>query len=150
MHRLGVFFGWHTGGQAPVPPAPFFFVELRDSPIEGGGNGQVTVFPALIEEGDENKGGGLTYCSSTSILSRPVLRPGAWHPLRIRVLDHRISLDVDDGEPGEVTMAKLQRGLPRGADSLNPRGALGLWAWSGFGYFRNATIKALLTQEGTK
>jgi hypothetical protein len=70
-------------------------------------------------------------------------QPKSWHSLKVRILGEKVIVSVKQQPPVEFTLSWLAKHDPPAAENLSATGAVGIWAKSGRGLFRNATIMLL-------
>ncbi len=149
-NELGLFFGWPEKGSDPLARQRFFVVQLNEQPLRDWPRGRVIIGTGSLWKRQGAVGGGSEFIRGLpgpgALMPLPD-RPGGpwhWHRLEVEVLNEEISVVVDDGPPGTFTVKGIKEATPRLKDqSLDPRGALGIWARNGRGYFRNVTVTAL-------
>jgi serine/threonine protein kinase len=145
-YRPGVFFGWRK------TTSRFFVVEVDEHPLGAYPNGVARIGTLRLIEG----GGAEPPSSDFRWLVGekglvPLPKNQDWHHLLVRAVDDRITLTVDGLNSSHFTMDWLGQNHPDDVVSLNPRGALGIWAFNApFAVFRNASVTALPSGENDK
>jgi hypothetical protein len=137
LDRAGVFFGWRKNSQR------FFIVELNEEPLEGYPHGIVSVATLRIVKG-QGAEGGLEEVLPVVGGQAGLTKSRSWHHLTVRAVENKVTIMVDDRlacrfDPAAVSVLDSSSG-----HGIDPRGALGIWAWNGVvASFRGATITAL-------
>ena len=145
-HRLGVFFGWQHYPEDRDRPHHFFVIELDERPFGPHKHGRLIIGTASYRPAkgsrQEQTNWFVPLPETKGVL--PLADSGKWHTLTVRVLDDMVRVTVDNVTT-EFELAWLRKAHPR-LGPLDPRGALGVWAKDGVGWFRKATVTALLEQ----
>jgi serine/threonine protein kinase len=142
-NRFGVFFGWRKETSCA------FVVEIDEHPCDGCPQGRARIGTLRVIEGRGADAGSVDFRWLPGEKGQlPLLRSGTWHRLAVHALDDQITVTVDDKRTSRFTMDWLLRSHQEFASSVDPRGALGIWAWRGhFCSFRSASVSALPSGE---
>jgi serine/threonine protein kinase len=137
-NRLGVFFGWRNLEQR------FFVVEVNETAGPGSPFGQVVVGLMQVHRAQGKEQEMVHFLplplAKTAI---PLAKNKAWHKLTVRTAQKTLTITVDDRPSLVVDLTELAQADPR-LGGLDPRGALGIWAWNCWlSGFRNGTITVL-------
>jgi serine/threonine protein kinase len=147
---LGVFFGWQLRLPDPVERWRFFAVQLERRPVLGDRNGRLKVGTWHYEDAMGPRQGvheqRIRVLPGRGIIALPAPQDNleSWHQVSIRVVNDKVTVGLAKGSSVEFDLQWI-REKDRGIKnfSLNPHGALGIWARNGRGSFRNATLTAL-------
>jgi hypothetical protein len=125
-----------SAGRSPT----CFLLEIQEPHTGQTGPGRARLEAAHFEEAD---GARLDTVGRAEFLPRgkalPPLRHRAdgWREVRVKALNHKVTVTVDG-----VMLARFDRNIHQpfgdGEAELSPRGALGIWACQGGGFFRDA------------
>jgi serine/threonine protein kinase len=146
---LGVFFGWHRNRQDPERRYRFFVLQLQEA-AGPAVPAELLIGSAYIDEARGAMGGHVEWLhpfpGGKGRLALPWKAARAWRRLHVRALDHKVTVTADESVSVEFDVKELNasprlRELQGGP--LDPRGALGVWASEGTGFFREAWIKAI-------
>ncbi|HYT88038.1 MAG TPA: serine/threonine-protein kinase [Gemmataceae bacterium] len=143
-NQLGIFFGWRppeeTGRRGR-----FWVIRVDDLAEVAGGRGAVLVGTAYLDPGGGNAGSVSDWfrplAANQGIL--PLRQTKIWHTLCVRAVGQRIEVIVDQTQRLTLDREQLRQTDPVAA-AVDPRGALGIWARYGVGWFRRAAVTPLL------
>jgi serine/threonine protein kinase len=145
-NETGVFFGWRHNPVEPALRYRFFAVQIDEREAEEAPYGRLIFGSWYLEDDREGRvADGIRPFpgkQGTAPLPAPASKQDGWRQLRIRALHDRVKVFVDKMMLIDVDTARIeQRGAIGG--KLDPRGALGIWAKNGAGFFRDASVFAL-------
>jgi serine/threonine protein kinase len=150
-HRLGIFFGWQHYPEDPDRAHHFFVIELDERPVGPHKHGRLIIGTASYRPAkgsrQEQTNWFVPLPETKGVL--PLSQSEVWHPLIVRVVDHKITVIVDGLRKTEFDLAWVKKQHAQ-AGHLDPRGALGVWAKEGVGWFRKATVTALPSDNSEK
>lgn len=149
-YATGIFFGWQSTLRDPGGKHPVFLVELQEPPVDLGGPTRVTISYMIFDPPSGLRGGSTARGSrllptgkhSWDLDPLPANRQG-WHQFRVRALDGKVTVTVDNKDLFRFDLHDLPLHLREGDERLDPRGALGVWVDKGPTYIRNAQVTAL-------
>ncbi len=143
MNRTGVFFGWRKS------TSRFFVVEIDEHPLATCPNGCARLGILQLVEGRGVESPVTEFSWLPAEKDRiPLLLSRGWHALTVRCVDDRIAVTVDRKQTAQFTMDWLAQMQPAVVRSLDPRGAIGIWAWKApFNLYRNAFVTVLPAGE---
>jgi hypothetical protein len=144
-NEAGLFFGWRDSPENPEAAYRFFVVEVVEMERNGVRGLEASVGTARLIRAKGNRAGDFNWYRAIRgpQAALPIRPDNGWHKLTVRVVDGKISIGADGLLANEFTMDWLRKTDPTAAVDLDPRGALGIWARNGLGFFREAKVTAL-------
>lgn len=149
QYGMGLFFGWRSKAPDPRTFPRFFVLTLDRTPIGKDIHGRLK----LQTWNFFHPVGGVT----PPFESMPVSLGGRWLALppaddycevRVRVDGERLSVSVDQVRSLKCELDELVReNFKLQQAHVEFQGAFGIWVRNGFGFFRNATLKALPREQ---
>jgi serine/threonine protein kinase len=154
---IGVFFGYRRDANEPERDLPFFMLELQEDP-KGLAGGRLVLGWSYAQRRHGARGEVRQWLEYLPGARRALDLPAfpqphldRWRTVRIKALDHTVEVTVSTAGAESVCCAfdtaALARGDFAGRGGLDPRGALGIWADNGLGFFRNASVQSLRSRQ---
>jgi serine/threonine protein kinase len=142
----GLFFGWRRNPEDPEKRYRFFVLRLQEPPKDVVGSGKLLLGSAYI---DEERGARQELIEPFRPLppeqremTLPPVKPDGWRRVQVRAVDHLVKVTVDNVTL-EFDVRAVQPIGGQGPNTLDARGALGIWARNGQATFREVFVTAL-------